>query len=149
MLAEHYLLIKNIHIGLALLSGSLFVARGLWVLLAGSGAPWQRRVNRISYMVDTGLLLAALLLLIIFSFAPLSAAWLQAKLLLLVLYVVFGALAFRDKYTLSMRWLAYLAPCFALLAERSAVPADAVFILRYASYRPRITIPATTSAIMA
>lgn len=54
MLAEHYLLIKNIHIGLALLSGSLFVARGLWVLLAGSGAPWQRRVNRISYMVDTG-----------------------------------------------------------------------------------------------
>jgi uncharacterized membrane protein SirB2 len=66
-------------------------------------------------MVDTGLLLAALLLLIIFSFAPLSAAWLQAKLLLLVLYVVFGALAFRDKYTLSMRWLAYLAAllCFA------------------------------------
>ena len=115
MLAEHYLLIKNIHIGLALLSGSLFVARGLWVLLAGSGAPWQRRVNRISYMVDTGLLLAALLLLIIFSFSPLSAAWLQAKLLLLVLYVVFGALAFRDKYTLSMRWLAYLAAllCFA------------------------------------
>lgn len=115
MLAEHYLLIKNIHIGLALLSGSLFVVRGLWVLLAGSGAPWQRRVNRISYMVDTGLLLAALLLLIIFSFAPLSAAWLQAKLLLLVLYVVFGALAFRDKYTLSMRWLAYLAAllCFA------------------------------------
>jgi uncharacterized membrane protein SirB2 len=115
MLAEHYLLIKNIHIGLALFSGSLFVARGLWVLLAGSGAPWQRRVNRISYMVDTGLLLAALLLLIIFSFAPLSAAWLQAKLLLLVLYVVFGALAFRDKYTLSMRWLAYLAAllCFA------------------------------------
>ena len=115
MLAEHYLLIKNIHIGLALLSGSLFVARGLWALLAGSGAPWQRRVNRISYMVDTGLLLAALLLLIIFSFAPLSAAWLQAKLLLLVLYVVFGALAFRDKYTLSMRWLAYLAAllCFA------------------------------------
>ena len=115
MLAEHYLLIKNIHIGLALLSGSSDVARGFWVLLAGSGAPWQRRVNRISYMVDTGLLLAALLLLIIFSFAPLSAAWLQAKLLLLVLYVVFGALAFRDKYTLSMRWLAYLAAllCFA------------------------------------
>lgn len=115
MLAEHYLLIKNIHIGLALLSGSLFVVRGLWVLLAGSGAPLQKMINRISYSIDTGLLLAAFLLLIILGFAPLSAGWLQAKLLLLVLYVVFGALAFRVKYTLSMRWLAYLAAllCFA------------------------------------
>lgn len=115
MLAEHYLLIKNIHIGLALFSGSLFVVRGLWVLLAGSGAPLQRVINKVSYVIDTGLLLAALLLLIILHFTPLSAGWLQAKLFLLVLYVVFGALAFRVKYTLNMRWLAYVAAllCFA------------------------------------
>lgn len=115
MFAEHYLLIKNIHIGLALLSGSLFLVRGLWVLLAGSGAPLQKMINRVSYLIDTGLLLAALLLLISLDFAPLSAGWLQAKLFLLVLYVVFGALAFRVKYRLSMRWLAYCAAllCFA------------------------------------
>lgn len=115
MLAEHYLLIKNIHIGLALLSGSLFVLRGIWVLLAGGGAPLQKMINRLSYLIDTGLLLAALLLLIILGFAPLAAGWLQAKLVLLVLYVVFGALAFRVKYTLSLRWLAYAAAllCFA------------------------------------
>lgn len=107
MLAEYYELIKNSHIGLALLSGGLFVLRGLWVLLAGSGAPRQRAVNRLSYVIDTGLLLAAFLLLIILNFAPLSAGWLQAKLFLLVLYVVFGALAFRVKYSLSFRWLAY------------------------------------------
>ena len=115
MLTEHYLLIKNIHIGLALLSGSLFVLRGIWVLLAGGGAPLQKMINRFSYLIDTGLLLAALLLLIILGFAPLAAGWLQAKLVLLVLYVVFGALAFRVKYTLSLRWLAYAAAllCFA------------------------------------
>lgn len=115
MLVEYYLLIKNIHIGLALLSGSLFVVRGAWVLLAGSGAPLQKMINRISYSIDTGLLLAAVLLLIILGFAPLSAGWLQAKLLLLLLYVVFGALAFRVKYKLSLRWLAYAAAllCFA------------------------------------
>ena len=115
MFAEHYLLIKNIHIGLALLSGSLFLVRGLWVLLAGSCAPLQKMINRVSYLIDTGLLLAALLLLISLDFAPLSADWLQAKLFLLVLYVVFGALAFRVKYMLSMRWLAYCAAllCFA------------------------------------
>ena len=93
---------------MALLSGSLFAVRGLWVLIVGSGAPLQRSINRVSYVVDTGLLIAALLLLIIFSFAPLSMAWLQAKLFLLVLYVGFGALAFRVKYSLQLRWLAYL-----------------------------------------
>ena len=108
MLVENYQIIKNIHIGLALLSGSLFAVRGLWVLIVGSGAPLQRSINRVSYAVDTGLLIAALLLLIIFSFAPLSMAWLQAKLFLLVLYVGFGALAFRVKYSLQLRWLAYL-----------------------------------------
>lgn len=108
MLVENYQIIKNIHIGLALLSGSLFAVRGLWVLIVGSGAPLQRSINRVSYVVDTGLLIAALLLLIIFSFAPLSMDWLQAKLFLLVLYVGFGALAFRVKYSLQLRWLAYL-----------------------------------------
>ncbi|WP_022966477.1 SirB2 family protein [Denitrificimonas caeni] len=108
MLVENYQIIKNIHIGLALLSGSLFAVRGLWVLIVGSGAPLQRSINRVSYVVDTGLLIAALLLMIIFSFAPLSMAWLQAKLFLLVLYVGFGALAFRVKYSLQLRWLAYL-----------------------------------------
>ena len=108
MLVENYQIIKNIHIGLALLSGSLFAVRELWVLIVGSGAPLQRSINRVSYVVDTGLLIAALLLLIIFSFAPLSMAWLQAKLFLLVLYVGFGALAFRVKYSLQLRWLAYL-----------------------------------------
>ena len=115
MFAEHYLLVKNIHIGLVLLSGSLFVLRGLWVLLLGSGSGLQKKVNRLSYVIDTCLLLAALLLLMILNYAPLSAAWLQAKLFLLVLYVVFGVFAFRNKYSMEVRWLAYSAAllCFA------------------------------------
>ena len=85
MFAEHYLLIKNIHMGLALLSGSLFVMRGLWVLLASRATDWQKKVNRLSYMIDSCLLLAAFLLLMILDYAPLSAAWLQVILILLVL----------------------------------------------------------------
>lgn len=117
MFTEHYLLVKNIHIALVLLSGSLFVLRGLWVLLAGSGKPLQKTVNRFSYVIDSCLLLAAFVLLMILNYAPLSAAWLQTKLLFLVLYVVFGALAFRAKYSSRIRWLAYVAAllCFALM----------------------------------
>ncbi|WP_205340594.1 SirB2 family protein [Denitrificimonas caeni] len=115
MFAEHYLLVKNIHIALVLLSGSLFVLRGLWVLLAGTGTALQRQVNRLSYVIDSLLLLAALLLLIILNFTPLSASWLQTKLLLLVLYVLFGVFAFRTKYSMRVRWLAYIAAllCYA------------------------------------
>ena len=63
MFAEHYLLVKNIHIALVLLSGGLFMLRGLWVLLAGSGNALQKKVNRLSYIIDTCLLLAAFALL--------------------------------------------------------------------------------------
>ncbi len=117
MFAEHYVLIKNIHISLVLLSGSLFVLRGLWVLLAGSGSALQKKVNRLSYVIDTCLLIAAVLLLIALDYAPLAAAWLQVKLILLVLYVVLGVFAFRNKYSMPVRWLAYTAAlaCFALM----------------------------------
>ncbi|WP_178087266.1 SirB2 family protein [Pseudomonas sp. C27(2019)] len=117
MLAEHFVLIKNMHIGLVLLSGSLFVLRGLWVLLLGSGSALQKKVNRLSYVIDTCLLLAAVLLLVILEYAPLAAAWLQVKLILLVLYVVLGVFAFRNKYSMTVRWLAYVAAllCFALM----------------------------------
>lgn len=107
MFAEHYLLVKNIHISLVLLSGSLFLVRGLWVLLAGTGSAAQKIVNRLSYVIDSCLLLAAFLLLMILNYVPLSAAWLQTKLFLLVLYVLFGVSAFRTNYSLRMRWLAY------------------------------------------
>ena len=117
MFAEHYVLIKNIHISLVLLSGSLFMLRGLWVLLAGSGSALQKKVNRLSYVIDSCLLLAAVLLLIALDYAPLAAAWLQVKLILLVLYVVLGVFAFRNKYSMSVRWLAYAVAlvCFALM----------------------------------
>ncbi|HZJ91800.1 MAG TPA: SirB2 family protein [Thiopseudomonas sp.] len=115
MFAEHYLVIKHIHISLALLSGALFVLRGIRVLAVSGQTALQRRINRLSYIVDSGLLLAALLLLVSLDFAPLAAAWLQVKLLLLVLYVLFGVLAFRVKYTMPVRYLAFVAAliCYA------------------------------------
>ncbi|MDY0206507.1 MAG: SirB2 family protein [Pseudomonas sp.] len=115
MLAEHYLLIKHIHISLALLSGALFVLRGIWVLAVTRKTTLQRSVNRLSYVIDSGLLLVGLLLLASLDFVPLAAAWLQVKLLLLVLYVLFGVLAFRAKYTMSVRYLVFVAAliCYA------------------------------------
>ncbi len=115
MLAEHYLVIKHIHISLALLSGALFMLRGSWALAVSGQTALQRRINRLSYGVDSALLIAAVLLLVSLGFAPLAAPWLQVKLLLLVLYVLFGVLAFRAKYTMLVRYLAFVAAliCYA------------------------------------
>ena len=61
-LADHYLLIKAAHVGLAMLSGGLFAGRGVGVLL-GAEMPMLTPVRRLSQVIDTALLAAALLLL--------------------------------------------------------------------------------------
>ncbi|MDY7219062.1 SirB2 family protein [Denitrificimonas sp. JX-1] len=111
------MLIKYIHMSLAVFSGCLFVVRGSWVLLGGTKVDWCKTIDRLSYGVDSCLLLAAILLLLILNYTPLSEAWLQAKLLLLALYIMFGVLAFRDTLCLVLRWLAYSAAimCFFIM----------------------------------
>lgn len=115
-LAELYPLVRAGHIGLALLSGGLFVARGVGVLL-GVAAAMAPRVRRASQVIDTALLAAALLLLAILGLDPFTTPWLQAKLVLLVAYIVFGTLALRRSPTRAGKALAFAAAlcCYAML----------------------------------
>jgi uncharacterized membrane protein SirB2 len=116
VLAEHYLLIKATHVGLALLSGALFAGRGVGVLL-GSALPLSVGMRRLSQGVDTALLVAALLLLWVLGLSPLATPWLLLKLVLLVAYVVLGTLALRRAPTPRGKVLAFLAAlcCFAAM----------------------------------
>ncbi len=106
MLAEAYLWIRLVHIGLALASGALFAARGLAVLL-GSGIAMAAPVRRLSVAIDSALLLAALLLLTALQGAPLGQPWLHAKLALLVAYIAVGTLALKRARTPALRAVAY------------------------------------------
>lgn len=92
MPTEAYFWIHLIHIGLAVASGALFAARGLAVLM-GSATAMAAPVRRLSVAIDSSLLLAALLLLAVLHGQPLGQPWLQAKLALLVAYIVLGSLA--------------------------------------------------------
>lgn len=91
-LAEFYPLIKATHVGLALFSGALFAGRGVGVLW-GCATPMAPAVRRASQCIDTALLAAALLLLMVLQLNPLATPWLLVKLALLVAYIVFGTLA--------------------------------------------------------
>ena len=115
-LADHYLLIKASHVGLAMLSGGLFAGRGVGVLL-GAEMPMSALVRRLSQVIDTALLAAALLLLVTLQLNPFATPWLLAKLVLLVAYIVFGTLALRRAQTQSGKALAFAAAltCFLMM----------------------------------
>jgi uncharacterized membrane protein SirB2 len=76
-------------------SGTLFFLRGL--AARGGHGDWAlaRPLRFLSYVIDTSLLVAALVLVAILPSAAFANGWLAAKLALLPLYVVLGWLALR------------------------------------------------------
>jgi len=105
---EFYPQIKQFHIFVALLSGSVFALRGAFAI---GGARWPNAlpVKWMSYAIDTALLTAALMLLTILPGAVFANGWLATKLVLLVVYVVLGVLALRGAKTQRSRVLFYAA----------------------------------------
>ena len=83
---EFYPQIKQFHIFIALLSGSLFALRGAFAI---GGARWPNAllVKWLSYAIDTALLTAALMLLTILPRAMFANGWLAVKLGLLVVVI--------------------------------------------------------------
>ncbi|MFZ5547975.1 MAG: SirB2 family protein [Pseudomonadota bacterium] len=100
--------IKSAHIGLALCSGAFFALRGVAVL-AGARWPQAALVRHASMLIDTALLVAALMLLAALHLNPFATPWLLAKLGLLVAYVVLGVMALRRARTTAGRASAFLA----------------------------------------
>lgn len=86
--------LRHTHLSLVVLSGSLFALRAAAVA-AGARWPMHRGLRVGSVVIDTLLLSAGATLWALLSYHPLRETWLGAKLLLLVLYVVLGTLAFK------------------------------------------------------
>ena len=95
---EFYPEIRTVHIAAELASASLFALRGIGVF---SGARWPMAapVKLLSYTIDTVLLTAALMLMTIVQQYPFADAWLTVKVLLLIVYIVMGILAFRGPFS--------------------------------------------------
>lgn len=110
-MVEFYSEIRLVHIAAVLLSGSLFLVRGLALLW---GASWTRAapLRYLGYSLDTVLLTAALMLMTITQQYPFVDAWLTVKLLLLIVYIAMGMAAFGQSVPQPRRfglWLAALA----------------------------------------
>lgn len=101
--------IKLAHVGAVVLSGALFFARGMLVLAGHQARAMAAPLRHLSYSIDTILLLAALLLVVILPSATWGNGWLWTKLLLLPVYVALGWLALHKAATRAARF-----GCFAV-----------------------------------
>lgn len=108
MLAEHHLQLRLLHIGCVAASGSLFALRGL-LALGGLPAANHIALRALSWAIDSVLLAAALLLVAVVHQYPFVDAWLTAKVLLLMAYMVLGSLSLRRARGRATRLLAYVA----------------------------------------
>lgn len=98
MLIDWYPQIKLAHISLVHASGALFAVRGVALQLGFAGLQ-SRPVRVLSQIIDSALLLAAIVLLITLQLNPLTTGWLLAKLGLLFAYIGLGVMALRGATT--------------------------------------------------
>ncbi len=103
-----YLLLKSIHIGSVILSGSLFFIRGRW-MLSSSPRLQQTWVKVVPHIIDTVLLASAIALTLQIHQYPLTSNWLTAKVVGLLLYIVLGMVALKHGRNRKVRRLAWWA----------------------------------------
>jgi uncharacterized membrane protein SirB2 len=100
--------IKWLHVGCAVLSGSGFFVRG--ILMMRDSALLQARVVKITpHIIDTLLLVSAILLASQWGWAALQMPWLLAKIIALLVYIGLGMLALRVGRTKAVRVSAWCA----------------------------------------
>jgi uncharacterized membrane protein SirB2 len=107
-MAEYYLALRHAHIGLALLSVGIFVLRG-GLMLAQSPAAQAPWLKYPSYLVDSLLLTAALMLTTVIHQYPFTTDWLTTKVALLAVYVALGSIALKRGRTRTARAAAFTA----------------------------------------
>lgn len=91
---EFYVQIRTVHIWAVTASGLLFALRGGAFNLLGANWPRALPVRLLSWSIDTILLTAALMLMTVVRQYPFVDPWLTVKVLLLVVYIGLGTLAF-------------------------------------------------------
>ena len=105
---DPYFALKHLHMGLAGLSYSLFVLRGVW-LLRDSPRLRRRWVRIVPHVNDTLLLLAGVTLAVSSRQYPFVDAWLTVKLGAVLAYIILGFMTFRFLRRRGTRLLSWVA----------------------------------------
>ena len=100
-------ILKTIHISCAVLSFAGFFIRGIW-MLRDSTLLQLRWVKIAPQVVDTILLVSAVLLAFQMRFSPIEQPWLMTKIIALLVYIGVGLVALRLGRSKRIRLYAWL-----------------------------------------
>jgi uncharacterized membrane protein SirB2 len=100
-------ILKAVHVGCAMLSISGFVLRGVW-MLQDSLLLKARTTRILPHVVDTVLLISAIALALRNAQYPIVHAWLSAKVLALLAYIILGSIALKYGTSRRVRVLSYV-----------------------------------------
>lgn len=103
-----YEAIKHLHMTFAGLSIIGFVLRGVW-MMRDSPMLGRRLVRILPHIIDTLLLVTAIALAVMIAQYPFFAAWITAKVVGLIAYVVLGMFALKYGRTKPVRIVAFFA----------------------------------------
>jgi uncharacterized membrane protein SirB2 len=104
-------LLKHVHVTCVALSGAGFFIRGIW-MIRESPRLHEKWVRVLPHIIDTTLLVSAILLAWQIRQYPFGHAWLTAKVLALIAYIVIGAVGLKygkTKQICITAWLVALA----------------------------------------
>jgi len=106
LLTSYYLFIKIVHISCVVLTTASFGLRGYWMMTA---SPYlSHKVTKVlPHIIDSILLLSAILLTLIIRQYPFEQSWLTAKLIGLILYILLGTIALKRGRTPATRVTAF------------------------------------------
>jgi uncharacterized membrane protein SirB2 len=107
-LIAHFGSIRLLHVSCVILSGGLFMSRGL-MRIADSPVVNHRALRAVSYVIDTALLAAGVALAMVLHQYPITDAWLTTKVSLLIVYIALGLYALKLAQQRNTRIVAFLA----------------------------------------
>lgn len=102
-----YTLLKLVHVSSITLSYLLFLMRGIWMIRA-SAQLQQRWIKIMPHVIDTVLLISAIMLAVLIQQNPLVDSWLTAKVAGLLLYIGLGMIALRFGKTRTIKISAWI-----------------------------------------
>jgi uncharacterized membrane protein SirB2 len=100
-------LVKSIHLSCVALSFAGFFIRGVWMIIDSPNL--QRRwVKTAPHIIDTLLLVSAVILAVQMRVSPLEHSWLMAKIIALLAYIGIGTVALKQGRSKQVRVTAWL-----------------------------------------
>ena len=102
-----FTILKTIHITCVIFSITGYMIRGIWMMRE---SPWLHKkwVRVLPHIIDTTLLVSAILLAVQIQQYPFVHGWLTAKVLALIAYIVVGAVGLKYGRTKKIRVTAWL-----------------------------------------